>query len=158
MYQILLIVHSLFRWLVLISLLYAVYLGYKGWLSGKPFSKWDNTVRHNTATIVQVQFVLGLSLYFISPIVEYFWANYKTAVHDRDIRFFGMEHSLMMLIAVIVVTIGSMMAKRKETDKEKFKTMAIWYTAALLFILINIPWPFSPFTAHRPYFRYPSLP
>jgi hypothetical protein len=153
MYHLLLVIHSFFRWLVLISLVYAVYRGWKGWLGNKQFSKWDNSVRHNTATIVQVQFVLGFGLYFISPLVEYFWQNYSTAVHDRDIRFFGMEHSLMMLIAVSVVTAGSMITKRKTTDKEKFKTMAIWYTIALLLILINIPWPFSPFTANRPYFR-----
>jgi len=134
--------------------MYAVYIGWRGWLGNRPFSKMDDKVRHWTATIIHIQFVLGFLLYFISPLVEYFWENYKTAVHDRDIRFFGMEHSLMMLVAVIIVTIGSMAAKRKVSDKEKFKTMAIWYTFGLVLILINIPWPFSPFAANRPYLRF----
>ena len=63
-----------------------------------------------------------------------------------------MEHVTMMVIAVAVITIGSMSAKRKETDKEKFKTIAIWYTIGLVIIFLSIPWAFSPFTS-RPYLR-----
>ncbi|MCD6066151.1 MAG: hypothetical protein K0S33_977 [Bacteroidetes bacterium] len=154
MYTSLLSIHSIFRWLVLLSLVYALYRAYRGWLGNKVFSKHDNSVRHWTATIAQVQMVLGIWLYFISPIIQYFLHNYKDAVHQREVRFFGMEHSLMMLIAVVLITIASMAAKRKTTDKAKFKTMAIWLTLALIVILIMIPWPFSSFTANRPYLRF----
>ena len=58
----------------------------------------------------------------------------------------------MMLLAVILVSIGSAKAKRKTADKEKFKTMAIWYTAGLLVIVSSIPWQFSPLIS-RPSFR-----
>jgi hypothetical protein len=57
-----------------------------------------------------------------------------------------------MFTAIIVITIGSAMAKRKATDRERFKTMLTWYAIALLIIFLAIPWPFSPF-ANRPYFR-----
>jgi hypothetical protein len=57
-----------------------------------------------------------------------------------------------MFSAIIVITIGSAMAKRKATDRERFKTMLTWYAIALLIIFLAIPWPFSPF-ANRPYFR-----
>jgi len=63
-----------------------------------------------------------------------------------------MEHSVMMITAIVIITIGSAKAKRKLTDKEKFKTMAIWFTVGLVIILISIPWTFSSF-ASRPYFR-----
>lgn len=152
MYQILLTLHSFVRWFVLASLLLAIYKGYKGWLTSKPFSKYDNKVRHWTATITHIQLCIGLWLYFISPIINYFLHNYKDAVHQREIRFFGMEHNLMMLAAIIIITIGSAKAKRKPTDQEKFKTMALWFTVGLLIILLSIPWPFSPL-ASRPLFR-----
>jgi len=58
----------------------------------------------------------------------------------------------MMLAAIIIISIGSGSAKRKLTDREKFKTMATWFTIAFIIILISIPWKFSPF-ATRPYFR-----
>lgn len=152
MYSALLPLHSLFRWFVLASLLFAIFRAYKGWLSKKTFSKFDNSVRHWTATIAHIQFIVGLLLYFASPIIDYFLHNYKEAVHLREIRFFGMEHSLMMMTAIVVITIGSVKAKRKPTDTEKFKTMAIWFSVGLLIILTSIPWSFSPLVS-RPNFR-----
>ena len=152
MYSFLLATHSLFRWLVLASLVYAIFIGYRGWFSRRAFSSHDNRVRHITATISHIQLLLGLWLYFISPIVEYFLQHFKTSVHERTLRFFGMEHITMMVIAVVIITISSVAAKRKATDVQKFKTMAIWYSVALVIIFLSIPWGFSPFTS-RPYYR-----
>lgn len=152
MYPIVLAVHSSVRWLVLASLLFAIFRAYQGWRSQRNFSAADNAVRHWTATIVHVQFIIGIWLYLISPVVDYFLDNYPNAIHQREIRFFGMEHSLMMLIAVYVITVGSIKTKRRQTDREKFKTMAIWYTIGLFIILTSIPWAFSPLVS-RPNFR-----
>lgn len=152
MYSLLLSAHSLVRWFVLSSLLIAVFRAWKGLLLKKEFSRIDNAIRHWTATIAHIQLLLGIWLYCISPVINYFLQYYKDAVHQRDTRFFGMEHSVMMLMAIIIITIGSAKAKRKITSHEKFKTMAVWFTIALLIILLSIPWPFSPL-AHRPYFR-----
>ena len=91
MYSFFLALHSLVRWLVLISLLIALYRAWRGLLLKKPFSKFDNTIRHTTATIAQTQMLLGIVLYCISPLVRYFLNYFKEAVHQRQIRFFGME-------------------------------------------------------------------
>jgi hypothetical protein len=152
MYYLLLAAHSLVRWLVLISLLVAIFRAYKGWLGNRKFSRSDNIIGNATVTIAHVQFILGIVLYCISPVVRYFLGYFKTAVHQREIRFFGMEHIAMMVIAIVLITIGSMKAKRQPTDKQRFKTMAIWFTIALIIILASIPWQFSPLIS-RPYFR-----
>jgi hypothetical protein len=94
-----------------------------------------------------------MTLYFISPIVQYFLDHFSEAVHNRGQRFFGMEHITMMVIAVFMITHGSTLAKKRAESEKKFKAMALWYTIALLIIFLSIPWPFSPFTA-RPYFRF----
>lgn len=152
MYPTLLALHSLVRWLVLASLIFAMLRSYRGWLGQGEFSRLDDSVRHWTATIAHIELVLGLGLYFISPITEYFLHNFKDAVHLREIRFFGMEHSLMMLIAIVVITVGSAKAKRQQAGPKKFKTMAIWFSIGFLIILSSIPWAFSPLTS-RPNFR-----
>ncbi len=152
MYSFLLTLHSYLRWLVLLSLLFSLYHSYRGWLLNKSFTLFDNRTRHITATIAHVQLLAGLTLYFISPLIDYFLHHYKEAVQGRSIRFFGMEHSTMMLVAIIFITMGSALAKRKKEDKAKFRTIAIWFTIGLLIILLNIPWKFSPM-ASRPYFR-----
>ncbi|TJZ62736.1 hypothetical protein FAZ15_00015 [Sphingobacterium olei] len=152
MYQTLTFYHSFMRWLVLASLLLALYRAYKGYFSTSAFSKLDNAIRHWTATIAHIQLMIGMILYFQSPLVKYFLANFKTAAQDFNMLFFGLIHSSLMLISIVLITIGSAVAKRKETDKAKFKTMMIWFTIALVIIFIAIPWPFSPFSS-RPYMR-----
>ena len=146
-----LIIHSLFRWLVLRSLIFAIYRAYSGWFSKRSFTKFDSGVRHWTASIAHIQLTIGIWLYFISPIVSYFLSNLSGAIHERTPRFFGIEHSSMMLLAVIIISIGSAKAKRRTVDLEKFKTMAIWYSTGLLIIVANIPWSFSPLIS-RPEF------
>ena len=152
MHQILLTLHSINRWLVLISLLYTIFLSVKGLVGHSPFRKSDNLVRHITATIAHIQLLLGLYLYTMSPIVK-FTSGLPSVdgVMDEHV-FFRYVHILLMVVAVIVLTIGSAKTKRMETDRLKFRTMMIWYTISLVIILIAIPWPFSPL-ANRPMFR-----
>lgn len=152
MYPYLLFFHSITRWLVLISLIYTIYRAFRGWQRGLAFSPADDRARHITATISHIQFTLGAILYFVSPMVKYFLSNFKTAISNSEMSFFGLIHMSLMVTSVFVLSIGSSLAKRKEADKDKFKTMAIFYLIALIIILIAIPWPFSPF-AHRPYYR-----
>jgi hypothetical protein len=152
MYQYLLFFHSIFRWFVLGSLLLAIYKAYTGYKQNKPFSKADDSIRHWTATIAHTQLIIGIILYIKSPIVQYFWSNFSDAIKYFDAAFFGLYHFLLMLTSVVLITIGSALAKRKPTDKEKFRTMLFWFGLTLLIIFIAIPWPFSPL-ANRPYYR-----
>lgn len=152
MYQSLTFLHSSMRWLVLASLLLATYKACKGYFFKLEFKSSDNTIRHWTATIAHIQLLIGITLYFQSPLIKYFLKDFHEAKESFDLMFFGLIHSTLMLAAIVVVTIGSALSKRKQTDTEKFKTMLLWYVVALLIIFIAIPWPFSPL-ANRPYFR-----
>lgn len=152
MFQVLTFLHSATRWLVLISLIYAIFRAYKGKTSGNGFSKSDNAVRHWTATIAHIQLTIGIILYVQSPLVKYFWNNFSVAVKNPNALFFGLIHITLMLAAIVTVTIGSSLAKRRQTDREKFKTMLTWFSTALILILLAIPWPFYPFAA-RPLLR-----
>ncbi len=150
MYQFLLPFHSIFRWLVLISLLYSVYLSFKGKTRRLAFSNRINHIRHWTATIAHIQLIIGILLYTKSPIVQYFLKNGFDGWNDNT--FYGLLHIALMLVAIIIITLGSAKAKRKDTDLEKFHTMFTYFSLGLLIIFIAIPWPFSPL-ANRPYLR-----
>ncbi|WP_370898433.1 hypothetical protein [Chryseobacterium gossypii] len=152
MYQTLTFLHSTFRWLVLLSLIYALFTACRGYFTGKKFSGNDDSVRHWTATIAHIQLVLGIILYIKSPLIRYFWKNFGEAKESLDHLFFGMVHIFLMLTSVIILTVGSAMAKRRSADREKFKTMLVWFAIAFIIIFVAIPWPFSPFVT-RPYFR-----
>jgi len=152
MYTTLLYTHSWTRWLVLIFLLVILIKSYYGWFARTNYKKSDKLLRISTTAICHMQLSLGIYLYCISPITNYFIHNFKEAINLREIRFFGMEHSSMMLLAVIVISIGSSKSKKQIDFLQKHKTIAIWFTIGLLIVLSSIPWSFSPLIS-RPLFR-----
>lgn len=152
MYHTLIFCHSLVRWFVLSTIIYSIYRVYKGYFKNSRFTKFDNFIRHSTATIAHIQLIIGVILYIKSPIIKYFWLNFNDTIKNIDVAFFGLIHITLMLIAIVLLTIGSSLANRTSTDKEKFKTILIWFSIALFIIFIAIPWPFSPL-ANRPYIR-----
>ena len=152
MYQALPFYHSLLRWLVLAALLYSLCRAWRGYAGRRHFARADNATRHWTATIAHMQLLVGMALYFKSPAIGYFRQHFREGVRSLSGAFFGLIHPLLMLAAIVVLTIGSALAKRRAADRDKFRTMLLWYAAALLIIFVSIPWPFSPLAA-RPLFR-----
>lgn len=150
MHQTLLIIHSLLRWLVVMSLLYSIYRAWQGYRLLTPFTKTDSSIRHWTATIAHTQLLVGMVLYSQSPMVKYF--NAGVGDTSGEPIFFGAVHIALMLIAIVVLSIGSAKAKRKTVDTDKFRIMLIYFSIAALIIFLAIPWPFSPL-AHRPLIR-----
>lgn len=107
LYPHLLAAHSLLRWMVLLSLCFALFWAYRGYVWKKKYSAFSHWVRSVTVTIAHVQLLLGVFLYLVSPLIDYFLKHTAEAIHLREIRFFGMEHSTMMVLAIIFITMGS---------------------------------------------------
>jgi cytochrome c biogenesis factor len=152
MYSTLLLLHSLARWVVLVFIMYSIYRAFVGYTKNRTFSETDNAFRHWTATVAHIQLMIGMILYTQSPITKYYWKHSQIKLQDFEITFFGLIHIALMIIAIVLLTIGSAKAKRKQTDKEKFRTILIWFSIALIIFFIAIPWPFSPLS-NRPYLR-----
>ncbi len=64
------------------------------------------------------------------------------AMKNSNLRFFTVEHWLLMIVALVVAHIGRSRAKKAADDKGKFKQAAIFFTIAMVLILLAIPWPF----------------
>lgn len=152
MYIYLLSAHSIIRWFVVIGVIYTLFRAYSGLFNARSYGKNDDIARKYTVISAHIQFVLGILLYFFGPLTKYFMSNFSTAIKIKEIRFYGMEHSVVMLLAIILLTIGSAISKKKTEDSAKLKTLAIWFTIALILILLMTPWPFSMFS-ERPLFR-----
>lgn len=153
MYTTLLSLHSVFRWLIVIGVIYTLYRAYTGLAANKTFTSADANTRKYTVIAAHIQLLLGLALYFLSPMVQYFMSNFSAAVKIKEMRFYGMEHSIVMFLAIVFITIGSAVSKKKDTDLAKFKALAIWFTIALILLLLMVPWPVSPFSM-RPWLRF----
>lgn len=152
MYSTLLIVHSIFRWALVGMLAYMIGRSFAGYRQNLIYTPVDNALRHWTATVAHIQLMIGMVLYFKSPLVSYFWKNPAPADLPFDFSFFSLLHITLMILAVILLTVGSAMAKRTASDQEKFRTIFLWFLAGLILIAVAIPWPFSPL-AQRPLIR-----
>jgi len=85
-----------------------------------------------------LQFVVGLITYFVSP---YGIKNMSgESMQDSISRLYFLEHPLMMLIAVILITVGYSRAKRLPTPKKQNASVLIFYAIGLVLILSRIPW------------------
>ncbi|MCP1995911.1 hypothetical protein [Flavobacterium sp. HSC-61S13] len=144
--------HSAVRWLLLVFLLYAIFISYIGYRFQRLYTIHHNQIRHWTATLAHLQLILGLILYIRNPMTTYFWKNLSLSTTDLNILFYGLLHPLSMFIVVVLLTIGSSLAKRKLEAKNKHQTVFIWFLISLILIFICIPWPFSPLS-QRPYLR-----
>src|SRR6188768_2895162 len=117
MYSVLLPLHNALRWLVLISLATALYRAYRGYRATSYFSKSDDLLRHGTATLIHIQFLVGFTLYFSSPRITYFWSDFRENLKVLEFSFFALIHISLMTLAVVVVTVGSAIAKRRSSDQ-----------------------------------------
>jgi hypothetical protein len=145
-YSRILAIHSYWRWLVLLAGVAAVVIAALGVANRIPFLPLGRRASTCFIITLDVQLVLGLWLYAISPIVRTAWANMAAAMKQHDLRFFVVEHTTTMLIAIVVAHVGSWRAKRALDDRSKYRNMLGWYVASLAVILIGIPW-------WRPWFR-----
>ena len=141
MYTGLLHAHNMFRWLVLIVIVLAVLFAFIGWTGKKQWTKRDNLVGLLLTILVDVQFLIGFVLYaFVSPITKSAFADFGAAMKNEDLRFYAVEHILMMLIALILIHIGRSKSKKIEIAWKKHRASAIYYGIALIVILAGIPW------------------
>lgn len=152
MYSILLFTHSCLRWVVLIVLIYSIYRFSIGIIYIRSFNKTDHLFSQLTDKLVQLQLVIGIVLYIVSPLLSGFWKQEEKFSEYTDQQFFGIIHTLLMFIAVALISIGISVSKRELSDHLKFRKLIIFFGLALGIILLAIPWPFSPLS-HRPYIR-----
>lgn len=152
LYAIVLSLHNIVRWLVIIFALLVLFRAYSGWRSGRDWTKQDNRASMLFVTSLDVQLLLGLLLYFVfSSVTRPALSNFGAAMSDAVRRFFLVEHSGLMVLALLVAHFGRSLARRAHSSRFKFSRTAIWFTIALVIILVAIPWPFM--TAARPWLR-----
>jgi uncharacterized membrane protein len=131
--------HSGLRWIVLILLLAAIFNAVSAMNKGT-YEKKDKMLNLFTMISLHTQLLLGLILYFVNHNHR---INFTAGwMKDAMNRFYGMEHVLLMLIAIVLVTIGRKKAEKATDTKAKHKKIAVFYTIALVLILAAIPWPF----------------
>ncbi len=136
MYDFLQKFHSGWAYLALLVFIIAVVNSLIGLYSKKEFTAKDRKIAVFGLAAIHTQLLIGLILYFVSP--RGFASLGQMA--DKGIRLTSLEHPLINLIGITLITIGWMKHKKLTTSEAKFKTFSIYYGLGLILILSRIPW------------------
>lgn len=139
MNQVLLNVHSYLAYAALILLVLASINAILGLTSKKFFKDKDLRLSLFALIICHIQLLVGLIVYFVS---EKGFAAFaiEGAMKNAALRLTMLEHPLVNIIALALITIGWSKHKKEESNNGKFKKIAVFYTLGLLLILSRLPW------------------
>ncbi len=147
-----LIIHSILRWAVLLFGIWAVLKAIGGLSAKRNYAGADNKTSLFFMISCDLQLLIGLVLYFGNSWFDMLKSNTAEVMKTGAMRFFAMEHALMMIIAWLLVHVGRSMVKRADTDAQKHKRTLVFFGIALVLILAMIPWPFRATGIGRQWF------
>ncbi|HLT08286.1 MAG TPA: hypothetical protein VK014_12220 [Cyclobacteriaceae bacterium] len=138
MYTGILHLHSGMAYLVLLGLIVCILYAMVGALSNREFTDKDRKFGLIGLIPAHLQLLFGLILYFVSPLG---FSNLSgETMSDSLSRLYALEHPLINLIAVALITIGYSKAKKGTESRNRFRSMYLFYGIAFILILSRIPW------------------
>ena len=130
MYTGLVHLHNLLRWVIVITLVWSLLNAFKG--------------KNGKETLIMM---ISSHVMLLIGLVQWFGGDWGLkqiknsgmgeAMKNAAIRFFAVEHALMMIIAIVLITIGYRSAKAGKANTKWF------LLAALAIILIMMPGPWK---------------
>lgn len=134
--------HSYFAYAVLLLLAVAVLHAIIARSGKRPFAGTGRKLALFGLVAAHVQLLFGLVLYFVSPVGL---SNFSgTNMGEPTLRLYMLEHPLMMIIGIVLITMGWSKAKRATDDGRKHGLVALWYGIGLVLMLSRIPWNVWP--------------
>lgn len=138
MYTIIKNIHSYLAVALLLILLFASIYALVSWAKGREYSGRSKKILLAGLVASHLQLIIGFIVYFISPLGV---SGFSKEVMKNSIgRLYVLEHPLMMLIGIVLITIGYSKSKRAKDKTAKFRLAGILYTIGLIMILSRIPW------------------
>ncbi|MGE5519255.1 MAG: hypothetical protein ACM3VS_04940 [Candidatus Dadabacteria bacterium] len=143
LYSVMLHAHSVIRWIVLLLLVFAIL---NSLIAGRrPFLRTDSRLGLLLTIFADVMLLIGIYLWYVGDkgyhTIERM-GNFSAVMKDATARFFVVEHTAGMLIAIILIHIGKAQSRKQMSDRSKHNRTMIFYLIALIIILVSIPWPF----------------
>ena len=131
--------HSGLAYLALLALVLVIIWALIGALSGRDFQEKDRKIALIAFILCHIQLLVGLILYFVSPIGFSLLAG-GGAMADATARLTALEHPLINILAIVLISVGFIRAKKLESSTAKFRSIYMMYAVGLVLILSRIPW------------------
>lgn len=149
---ILLSLHNIMRWVVLVLGVVVIVRSVLGWTKKRDYLDRDRKLTISFSGVYDLQILLGIILYFTKGWGGVLMNAPADVMKTAALRFFAVEHWTLMIVAAVLIHIGSSQVKKATESIKKYKRATIWFTIALLLTLASIPWP--GMTSARPLFRF----
>ncbi len=141
LYQLLLSLHNLLRWVVVIVSIFAIVRAVRGWLGRSTWAAADDRAGMLFVSLFDVQVLVGVILYiFFSKEGAISLANLGQSLSVPDNFFFGLVHWIAMIIALGLAHAGRAMTRRLVDGAAKFKRAALMFGISTLVVIAAIPW------------------
>ena len=141
MYPYVLGLHNIVRWIVLIAGVWSVVLVWRGWLQRRQWTDAEARATRAFLGALDLQFLLGLLLFAVfRPLTRQGFRDMGAAMSDAPVRYFLLEHPLIMLVAIASAHIGAVQVRRATSDPERFQRASILYGLSLAAVAGFIPW------------------
>ena len=136
--------HSGVRYLILICLVAAVFMAYSAMRKGGSWEGGPKRFGRLTMILADIQLLMGIFLwaYYIYLNTGLKMRRLKDMLGMQEVRFMAVEHAVMMFIAIILIHVGYLRAKKSASVEKANRSQFLFYLIALIIILIAIPWPF----------------
>jgi hypothetical protein len=128
--------HSGWAYVALLLLVLVLLSAGLGLASKKEFTAKDRKIALFGLIAAHLQLVIGLIVYFVSPVGLALLGEMKNAAA----RLTSLEHPLINIIAIALITIGWSKHKKATDSAAKFKAITLFYGLGLVLILSRIPW------------------
>jgi hypothetical protein len=126
-------------YLALLALVIVIFWTLIGALTGREFLERDRKIALVGFILCHVQLLVGLILYFVSPLGFSLLIG-GGAMADATARLTALEHPVINIIAIVLISVGFIRAKKLTTSTAKFRSIYMLYAIGLVLILSRIPW------------------
>lgn len=134
--------HSYLAYFVLAAIAYAILYVTIKFVKKSSFSEKVRKVTLIAFIASHIQLLVGLVIYVISPLGL---SNLSSeAMGGALTRLYALEHPLVMILAIVLISVGYIKAKKPGDDARRFKTIILFYGLGLLLMLTRIPWQVWP--------------
>src|SRR4029450_5757942 len=136
---------SLIRWVALIAGVVTIARAISGITGRRNWAAGDGAAVRFFNIALDVQFLIGLLLYvWLSPFIRDAWADMGATMRNAPLRFFAVEHVTGMLIGIALAHVGKSKIAKTADAPQKHKLAVIFFSLAMVVILLSIPWPGMP--------------
>jgi len=134
-------IHSYFAYIVIALLIISTLRFLFRYALSKEYTPTDFRLALITFIVSHTQLLIGLFLYFISDKFSLWYElSFNEIITSSINRLYLIEHPLVNIIAIVFITRGYSIHKKKRISNTKFKVIGFNYLLGLVLLLSRIPW------------------